>query len=536
VTKLRAVMLVPALLILPFAADGQARTERPTLIVLLTVDQMRGDYLDRFRSGFTGGFARLLRDGAVFTNARQDHGLPGTAAGHATIGTGRWPRSHGILRNVESVPDSASPLLEAAGDGASPRGLQGTTLFDWIQARWPDARALSVSLKDRSAILPVGHARQHVYWYAGRIFTTSRWYGDSLPDWVRRFNRGLGPAQRPGRAWTLLRPRAAYPEPDSMPYENAGDFAFPHGLPGDTLAAAAQMRLVPWGDSVTLALALEGVNRLRLGRGPGVDFLAVSLSVTDYVGHRYGPNSLEIHDQMLWLDRYLGQFLDALARRVPRNRTLVVLTADHGVTAYPEWTRENGDPAAAYINREVDTVLVEELARLTSAYGRGRWIQYREYGLVVFDRAGLRRVGVDPDSLAEVLAARLRPIEGILRVDTRRSLWAADSTVSDGVRRWQHHLAPDTPGDLMITPAENRVISRPGEARHGFATDADTWVGLVFSGPGIRPGRYAGRANTVDIAPTVAHLLGVAPLEPVNGRVLSEALAEGRRQTGDGGR
>ncbi len=524
--KVCTALVAASLLALPVAARGQARAERPTLVVLITVDQMRGDYLDRFRDGFTGGLARLLRDGAMFADARQDHGLPGTAAGHATVGTGRWPRSHGILRNVESVPDTASPLLEAVGDGASPRGLVGTTLFDWIRARWPEARAFSVSLKDRSAILPVGHARQHVYWYSGRIFTTSRWYADSLPDWVRRFNRGLAPAQQPGRAWTLLRPRASYPEPDSMPYENYGDAAFPHRLPADSTAAAASLRLVPWGDSVTLAFALEGVNRLRLGRGPGVDFLSISLSVTDYLGHRYGPNSLEIHDQMLWVDRYLGQFLDALARRVPRARTLVVLTADHGVTSYPEWTREHGDPGAGYINRDVDTVLIEAIARLNYEYGSARWIRYREYGLVVFDRDTLRGVGVDPDSLAEVLAARLRPVEGLVRVDTRRSLWAADSTAADGVRRWQHHLNPDTPGDIMITPAENRVISRPGEARHGFATLADTWVGLVVAGPGVRHGRYPDRVNTVDIAPTVAHLLGVPPLEPVNGRVLREALLE----------
>jgi arylsulfatase A-like enzyme len=529
------VLAAVALTVPTVALRAQTRAERPTLVVLITVDQMRGDYLDRFRDGFTGGLARLLQSGAVFTDAHQDHGLPGTAAGHATVGTGRWPRSHGILRNVESVPDTASPLLEAAGDGASPRGLVGTTLFDWMQARWPEARALSVSLKDRSAILPVGHARQHVYWFTGRIFTTSRWYADSLPDWVRRFNRGLAPAQQPGRAWTLLRPRAAYPEPDSMPFENYGDAAFPHRLPADSEAARSGMRLVPWADSVTLALALEGVNRLRLGRGPGADFLSISLSATDYIGHRYGPNSLEIHDQMLWVDRYLGQFLDALARRVPRARTLVVLTADHGVTSYPEWTREHGDPGAGYISRDVDTVLIEAIARLNFDHGSARWIRYREYGLVVFDRDALRAVGVDPDSLAEALAARLRPIDGILRVDTRRSLRETDSTVSDGVRRWQHHLPPDAPGDIMITPAENRVISRPGEARHGFATHADTWVGLVMAGPGIRRGRYRGRVNTVDIAPTLAHLLGVAPLEAVNGRILREALAGGGGPSAAGG-
>ena len=523
---LRATLFASGLLCLPFA--GGAQSPQPTLVVLITVDQMRGDYLERFGADFTGGFARLVREGAVFTDARQDHGLPGTAAGHAVIGSGRHPRSTGILRNVESVPDDSAPLLEVAGAGASPRGFVGTTLFDWLKSRWSGSRALSVSLKDRGAILPIGHSRQQVYWYAGGQFTTSRWYADTLPTWVRAFNRRLPAARRTGRAWTLLRPRATYPEQDSMAYENYGDFAFPHRIPADSVAAVGALRMVPWADSVTLALALEGMSRLRLGRGPDVDLLAISLSATDYIGHRYGPNSLEIHDQMLWLDRYLGAFLEALGRQVAPARTLVVLTADHGVSAYPEWAREHGDPGAAYINGEVDSVLGNALGRLVRTLGPGRWIQYREYGLVVFDRDGLQARGVDPDSLAEVIAAELRPVDGLVRVDTRRSLRAADSTTSDGVRRWQHHLAPTSPGDIMFTPAPNRMPSRPGEARHGYATDADTWIALVMAGPGIRPGRYQARANSVDIAPTLAHLLGVQPLERVDGRVLAEAL-EGRQ-------
>jgi predicted AlkP superfamily pyrophosphatase or phosphodiesterase len=517
------VTLALLLLLLPLGEGTQGQSRRPTLVVLLTVDQMRGDYLDRFADGYTGGLARLRAGGAVYTDGRQDHGVTETAPGHSTIGSGRHPASTGILRNTEGVPDDSFPLLEVAGTGASPRRFSGTTLTDWLVARWPRSRTLSVSLKDRGAILPVGRSRQQVYWYAGGQFTTSRWYADSLPAWVREFNQGLPPTRAPDRVWTLQKPRAAYPEPDTADYENYGESFFPHAMPADARAAAEEFRRRPWADSVTLALALEGVRQLRLGRGTHVDLLAVSLSVTDYIGHRFGPNSVEIHDQMLWLDRYLGAFMDALEQQVGSARVLYVLTADHGITAFPEWSREHGVPGAAYLQHDVDSILIDALGRLQSDLGAGRWIRYRDVGLVVFDRDGLRERGLDPDSLAEVVAAELRPIEGLLRVDTRQGLRQGDTTVA-GVRRWRHHVGRVLAGDVLLTPAEDRVLARPGEAHHGHASEADTWVPIVFMGPGIRPGRYEGRANTVDIAPTVARSLGVRPAERVDGRVLEPVL------------
>ncbi len=524
---IRSALLASLLVVLPLAGGGEAQARRPTLVVLITVDQMRGDYIDRFAAQYTGGLARLRAGGAVFTDARQDHGVTETAPGHASIGSGRHPAATGILRNDEGVPDDSFPLLEVAGTGASPRRFVGTTLADWLVARWPRSRTLSVSLKDRGAILPVGRGRHQVYWYAGGRFTTSRWYRDALPPWVLAFNEGMPATRAPDRAWTLLRPREAYPEADSADYEHYGDAVFPHRVPEDSAAAISSFRATPAADSVTLALALAGARELRLGRGPQVDLLAISLSATDYIGHRYGPNSLEIHDQMLWLDRYLGAFLDSLGALVAPSRTLIALVADHGITAYPEWSREHGVPGAGYIQPEVDSILVFALLRLQSELGPGRWIRYRDVGLVVFDRDGLRERGVDPDSLAEVIAAELRPVEGLLRVETRQSLQQADSTSAEAVRRWQHHVGRVLPGDLFLTPAEDRLLSRPGSAQHGHATDADTWVTMVLMGPGVRPGRYAARANTVDLAPTLARMLGVRPMGPVDGRVLREAM-EGR--------
>ena len=276
---------------------------RPRLVVVITVDQLRPDYLVRWRPQLTGGFSTLLADGAVFTNAFQDHGVTETAPGHSTVLSGRWPAHTGIVRNAEGVLDSTTPLLGVAGPGASPRRFRGTALFDWLQAADTTSRALSVSRKDRAAILPIGRARAHVYWYQSGMFTTSRYYTDTLPIWVQTFNALRVPQQAAGTRWTLLRADSLYHEPDSEPWENGGrGVAFPHALPADSAGAAAAFIGVPQMDSLTLAFALAGVEALRLGRRGPTDLLAVSLSTTDAIGHAFGPDSREIHDQVLRLD------------------------------------------------------------------------------------------------------------------------------------------------------------------------------------------------------------------------------------------
>src|SRR6266700_2839280 len=309
---------------------------RPKLVVVITVDQMRPDYFTRWKSQLSGGLAQLANEGACFADGYQDHAVTETAPGHSTILSGLWPAHTGIIRNSEGVQDSAAALLDVAGPGASPRRFRGTTLFDWLKAADPTARALSVSRKDRGAILPLGRAKEQVYWYQSGVFTTSRYYADTLPSWVQAFNARRVPFRAAGLTWDLLLPPSAYSEADSEPYENAGhDYTFPHRLPADSPLAALAFGGIPTMDSLTLAFALEGVRALQLGRG-GTDLLAVSLSATDLVGHAFGPDSREIHDQVLRLDRYLAWFLQQLLVRYTRESVLIVLTSDHGVTPFPE--------------------------------------------------------------------------------------------------------------------------------------------------------------------------------------------------------
>ncbi len=514
-------------LIAAVAVHGPAAPQRPIpqLVIHITVDQFRADYLERWRSQLTGGLARLLRTGAVFTDAYQDHAMSETAPGHATVLSGRNPHSTGIVHNDQGVRDNneTGELLDVGGPGASPWRFRGTELFDWMQARWPEARALSVSRKDRGAILPLGHARQQVYWYQSGRFTTSRYYADSLPAWVRAFNASAVGARAPGRRWNLLLDPSSYAEPDSMDFENHGrDFVFPHDLPADSTAAATALPGTPWMDSLTLALALNGLQQLGLGTGDHPDLLAISLSATDYIGHAFGPDSREMHDQVLRLDRALGVFLDSLARLRDTGRIIISLTADHGVTSFPEWWNRHGDPHAQWIN--LQGLVRADSGKLAALAGPYRWIRYFDSGLLVMDRAGLLAHGVNVDSVVGAIAAEVLTYPQVLRVDTRQSLAGRDTATDRFARRWLNLAPPDLDAELFVTLKPHMAWGSGGEAEHGQPSDDDTHVALIIAGPGIRPGRYPERVQVADLAPTLAQLLGVTPLERLDGRVLREAL------------
>src|SRR2546423_5161023 len=201
-----------------YPALSQTRgPSHPKLIVFITIDAMRADYLPRFETQLTGGLGRLYKGGAVFTNAFQDHAITETAPGHSATMSGRFPVHTGIMTNIAGVSDTTVSLVDAVGPGASPFRFRGTTLTDWLIAKDPRTRALSVSRKDRAAILPIGRSKQQVFWYAPNgNFTTSTYYSTSLPQWVRAFNARKLPARYVGRAWNLLLPASAYSEPDSV--------------------------------------------------------------------------------------------------------------------------------------------------------------------------------------------------------------------------------------------------------------------------------------------------------------------------------
>src|SRR5438045_1333946 len=496
---------------------------RPRLVLVCPVDQRRPHYPDRYRPRLKSGLAMLLKQGAVFTEAYHDHAITETAPGHATILSGRWPAHTGIIRNLVGVQDSATPLIGVTGIGASPARFRGTELFDWLKAAEPAARALSVSGKDRGAILPIGRAKEQVYWYVAGVFTTSRYYTDTLPMWVRVFNGQRVPFRAAGTQWSLLLPERDYPEPDSVPYEHEGrDFVFPHRLPDDSGLASHVFLATPTMDSLTLAFALEGTRALPLGVRGTTDLLAVSLSTTDYIGHAYGPDSREIHDQVLRLDRYLGRFFEQLFVRYGGGNVLIVLTADHGVTPFPERSRALGRSGAVRVTP--DSLIQSVNAALDARAGRADWLAFESGMLMVPGRARLAAQGINVDSVIADVATRLRRLAGVGRVDRPADL-AADSA-DPVLRRWRHQVPPDAGVELVVTlkPYSIWGIANVPIAMHGQPTDLDAHVPLIFWGQGVRRGVYGTRARTVDIAPTLARLLDLTPAEPLDGRPLTEVL------------
>ena len=380
-----------------------------------------------------------------------------------------------------------------------------------------------MSRKDRGAILPLGRAHEEVYWFAPDRFTTSTYYHDTLPTWIARFNARQLPQQYAGKQWTLLLPEKAYPEADSVALENGGrNYTFPHRFPSDSAAAARSLAAYPMMDEVTLQAALSGVEALQLGKGPQTDLLAVSLSTTDAVGHAYGPDSREIHDQILRLDRYLGAFLDSLFKLRDSTRVLVALTADHGVQPFPAIHAARVRGAVARY-ADVDPAYADLMASV-SARGVDTSALHFAEGMLFVDRAAFAQAHVDVDSTLHRFADAVRKVPGVGRVDFVRTLAQAD-TVHDAVaRRWLHMLSPELPVELVVSLEPYAYWAGTPFATHGTPNDEDAHVPVVFWGAGIRAGRYGEFARVVDIAPTIAHLLGVAPLERLDGHVLTRAL------------
>lgn len=505
------------------SAAGQQPTTPPRLVVLLTVDQMRPDYFERFKADLSGGLKRLREGSAFFPRGEQDHAITETAPGHATLLTGRTPASVGIVTNELGVPDPLSPPVGLPGPGASPRRFRGSTLFDWMLAEDPNVRVLSVSRKDRGAILPIGRAQVPVYWYVGGYFTTSTWYGDSLPQWVRRWNGRQGPQRLVGAEWDLLLPAARYAAPDSQPWERGGqDFMFPHRLSTDTARAVQELVATPLMDSLTLDLALEGVGELGLGGRDGADLLAISLSTTDAVGHVWGPDSREMHDNIVRLDRYLGWFMDSLTKVVPQDRILWVLTSDHGVTSFPEHAQAHGRMGGRAQGAPI-------------AWNRGQRFEARyiqpfglafNSGLLYGDRRQLKALGINADSLSAAVASELARITGVTRVHTPRTLAAADSTDVDAMR-WRRTIPKDFDWIAAASIAPGYIWSySPATTTHGSPNADDRLVPILFMGKGIAAAAHERRARTIDIAPTLAALLGVTPLERLDGVVLNEVVGK----------
>lgn len=526
----------------PLPAVAAAPETEPALVVMIAVDQLRRDRLD---PTLPGGLGRLAREGRVFSEALLDHGMTETCPGHATMLTGRHPGAAGLPGNrfidleageraycVADDPQRAA-VIGTSGDepiGRSPRNLRVTTLGDWMKRERPATRVFSLSGKDRAAIALGGMHADAAYWLQpeGDVgFTSSRHYMAELPDWVARFNREL--FSRLPETWTHEFTPPEPVRPDEYAFE-ADRFArrTPHTLRDteDGEVSAEALLMSPFADLATLDLAAELVRRERLGRGDGPDLLAISLSATDTVGHLYGPWSHESHDALRRLDRGLGELLDGLERDLGRGRILVALTADHGVLPIPEWLSESGTSECP-----------EEGGRLgMTSLGLGLyWQLHRSFtwiltppkdwlifagSQIAVNRDTAREQGVAVDDVLAETERYLETLPSVRQVWTRDEL-ASGNGDSEVARLYRNSLDPERSGDLIVQLQPTCLITPfDSGTTHGSPYAYDRAVPIALFGTGIEPGVSSRPAATIDIAPTLAELLGIEPGVELDGKSL----------------
>jgi predicted AlkP superfamily pyrophosphatase or phosphodiesterase len=511
---------------------------QPKLAVVIVVDQMRAGFLTEFAEDFDGGLARLTRDGAVFTGAFHDHALTATAPGHATIATGTYPSRHGVignqiwsyeldrLRNIVLDANVATVGMERRS-GRSPHTLMRSGLGDWLKAQSPDSKVFAVSLKDRAAVFAGGQQPDAVYWYdnlAGN-FVTADYYVGALPAWVERFNELDWVDPYFGEAWVPSfddgHDRLAHVGVDGASFSE-----FPHVLVGDAETPDrrfySRFRLTPFADRMTLDFAEALIDAEQLGTDDTPDVLFIGLSAADYIGHRYGPWSEETHDHYARLDQYLGEFLAFLDDRVGRDRYTLALTADHGVMPIPEQMASLGLKAGRTL---AEDVLADLEPVVRAAVERGVVPVMPRLGYifgVVFDFDDADVSARQIDALATIVAEHLRARPDVASAYTTAELQAESGMHDPWLGRHQRSFYPGRAPAVTVNAIENHLIT-PEErgATHGSPYAYDARVPLIFLGDGIAPGEYRGDVRTVDIAPTLATLLGIEPPDDLDGHDVS---------------
>ncbi len=523
----------------------------PKLLVTIVVDQMRADHLTRFADLYKGGFARLLNDGAVFADARHDHAHTYTGVGHATISTGTFPSHHEIVGNdwfdrkenlkVYCCQDRNSPILGyphlPKKKGRSPKLLKRSTFGDWLKAASPKSKVFGVARKDRAAILSTGADADGAYWYNeddGKM-VTSEYYTDKYPDWVRAFNEQRRVDAYFDSTWTkLLSEPGAYSaaRPDSSVYENDGRHTtFPHAFrTGSGKPDAAYYKdfiSTPFSDELTVEFAETLIDHEQVGSDDVTDFLFLGCSAADAIGHSFGPYSVESMDHFLRLDRYLGDFFVFLDKRIGRANYVVTLSSDHGVLPIPEELAKRGVAAerisSDQLKKEVSPLLNKVAEDLGIASPLVTYTINNEL-FINYEAANLNAVA--PARFDSLLAAALQRAPQIDEVFSREVLLGGDGTnASPYLATFQHSYAPDRSGDLMLR-LKKYCLARTSAfgTSHGSPYEYDAHIPLIFMGSGIKSGTVKQQVRSIDIAPTLAALIHISPVQPVDGRSLTPAI------------
>jgi len=550
------VMSIAVLTVLVLAAPVFSDSPTPRLVLQITVDQLRGDLPGRYADRLTeGGFRYLMEKGAWYIDAHYQHANTETAVGHATLATGADPSRHGVVANdwidqktgafVYNTEDERHHIIgrePKAHEGVSPRNLHASTFSDELVVHnGGRSRAFSVSVKDRGAILPGGHAGK-AFWFSKSSghFVTSTYYYEDYPAWVKQWNEAKPADAYKKEAWELLNDRASYVhgQMDDRPYE--ADLkplgrVFPHALGGDTKYFYLLLTLTPVGDYLTLDFAKALVENEKLGQNEtgAPDYLQISFSSTDYIGHLFGPSSLETEDNMLRLDRTLADLFQFIDKKVGLEHTLIVLSGDHGAPEAPEYMADLGLSTGrfAFDWFKTDGPLTKALKE---RFGRDDLISGHSHPYLYLNLEAITSAGLDVADVERFVADELMKIPGIAYAQTRSDLLAGritESPVQNQIRRSFH---PTRSGNIHMVPEQYWFLHSTEEAEkmgigsiaaiHGSPWAYDTYVPIFFAGSGV-PARVIGRrVAPTDIAATLAAYLGVKPPSGSVGSVLTEVL------------
>jgi len=540
--------------------------EQPKLILQITVDALRGDLPGRFDNVIgDGGFRYLMVDGVHYTNAHYQHANTETIVGHVSLATGTVPAVHGMVANVwfdrelgrlvYNIEDSDYGLLTAGADvdqqteidptqkaakvdGRSPNNILTSTLSDEMAIHFGGrSKIFAVSVKDRGAVSLAGHAGK-AFWFskASGEFVTSNYYYDQYPDWVNAWNARKPASSYAGKSWELMHRSSEYlfGDADDREYEtNMAGFGrvFPHAYgEADDKYFTTKLTLSPAGDELTLDFAKTLLDKEQLGQDDVPDYLAVSFSSTDYVGHIFGASSLESEDNIARLDRTLADLFAYVDKKVGLANTLIVLSADHGQPEVPGYLQELGIDKAHYFDTEA-LDRAPAIAALKKQFGIGEeLIEEYFHPYIYLNRELIREKGLDQSIVENAVAQELRKFRGVAEAVSSSALRSASLADTLLMRSILRNFHPKRSGDIYLVLEPDVFINDFDglivASTHGSPWRYDTFVPVIFAGAGL-PARKISRAVTpYDIAPTLADYLGIKPPSGAIGTPLSEVLQE----------
>ncbi|MBC5775823.1 alkaline phosphatase family protein [Pontibacter sp. KCTC 32443] len=519
-----------------------ATLNRPKLVVGIVVDQMRYDFLYRYWDKYgEDGFKKLVRQGFNFKNTNYNYVPTYTAPGHASIYTGSIPAVNGIIANswynretgktmycVEDKTVKTVGSTSKAGE-MSPKNLLSTTITDQLQlATNKRAKVISVALKDRGAVIPGGYMADGAYWFDSQTgnFITSTFYQSALPDWVNEFNQQKLAEKYLNQTWNTLFPIEQYTNStaDNMPYEEGlygkKEPVFPYDLAEIRGKDFELLRTTPFGNTLTKDFAVKALHAEQLGKGDATDFLSVSFSSTDYIGHDFGPNSVEVEDTYLRLDREIAALLQELEKTVGKENLLVFLTADHGianVTAY--MVSERATAGAINYNVIGDSLK----AYMGRTYGEGKWMEKYTNQQVYLNRKLIAEKKLKLTDVQQDVANYITTLEGVARTITAETL--QNTSWSHGqMRQVENGYNARRSGDVMVQLEPNWQKHGPKGTAHGSYSTHDTHVPLLWYGWKVKPGESAAAVEITDIAPTLATWLHIQEPSGSTGKALQEYM------------